>query len=522
VTQHKQDSFSIHPLVHLWARKRLDPEQEQQLVKKAVFMLALALVMNESEFECDQILRKRIANHVEVCSDQAQSLLYSRGSLSSVDSLDYVWPAMRIGYFYRKQGRYEKALDWYKNALACCGSLRENDVCILDVQYGFANVLLDKRQYDEAIERYNKVLDGYKRQLGRHHESTLNTANNIGLAYQGQGKYPIALEYLRFVLSDKRRVLGPTHRSTLDTLANVAHVYRRLGNNEKAQEHYLEALAGYSTELGGRNNLSWIETAENIALTCTELGQYGQGLQYYRDALEPSRHVRGPEDPSTIEIMRNLGLTYSKQGNITEAFVWCESSLAEYTRLLGEQHQSTLETVSDLGNLHYKNGEHARALELYCRASPLELEDMLGPNHATVLNIIHNTACIFMIQREYEAALQKFERAIAGYEVTRGPNHLSTINAVFNRCTLHLRMGSHILSLVDCQRALSGYERALGPDHERTQLARKILHQLGQRGFSLVDPGSQLGHAVSQQLDQSDSRGSSSLQIFLVESDGED
>jgi tetratricopeptide (TPR) repeat protein len=96
-------------------------------------------------------------------------------------------------------------------------------------------------QYNEAVELYKKALDIRERVLGKDHQDTATTYNNIASVYDNQGKYEQALELCKKALDIRERGLGKNHPGTAATYNNIALVYSNQGKYEQALGWYEKA-----------------------------------------------------------------------------------------------------------------------------------------------------------------------------------------------------------------------------------------------------------------------------------------
>ena len=62
--------------------------------------------------------------------------------------------------------------------------------------------------------------------IGKDHNSTANTLNNIGIVLKNQAKYDKALDYYNRALAVNEKVLGTTHPNTVRTRQNIVLVLR--------------------------------------------------------------------------------------------------------------------------------------------------------------------------------------------------------------------------------------------------------------------------------------------------------
>ena len=72
-----------------------------------------------------------------------------------------------------------------------------------------------------------RALAGCEGALGPKHTSTLDTVNNLGILYQGQGRYEEAEQMYDRALAGKEEALGPKHPAALKIRSNLSKILHR-------------------------------------------------------------------------------------------------------------------------------------------------------------------------------------------------------------------------------------------------------------------------------------------------------
>src|SRR5258706_34532 len=108
----KVDSFRIHPLVHSWARLYLDSkaDRETEIVKQAFGILRWAIDIPGERATNDWVFEQRVMLHIDAVAKHMDKFLEIEihdGALTG-----------NLANVYWEHGRYDKALKYYKLALA--------------------------------------------------------------------------------------------------------------------------------------------------------------------------------------------------------------------------------------------------------------------------------------------------------------------------------------------------------------------------------------------------------------------
>ena len=181
----KVDSFSIHPLVHSWARLYLDSraERETEIARRAFEILQWAIYVPGERATNDWIFEQRVMLHIDAVATHMDRFL----EVGNVGAQDEAL-TISFGNVYTKHGRYDKALRYYKRALA-----------------------------------------GKEKCLGVDHPDTLATVNDMALVFQAQGQYDKALKYHERAFLGRPTRLGGNHPATQCTHEALVKLYEKTG-----------------------------------------------------------------------------------------------------------------------------------------------------------------------------------------------------------------------------------------------------------------------------------------------------
>ncbi|WP_169980670.1 serine/threonine-protein kinase [Tautonia rosea] len=102
----------------------------------------------------------------------------------------------------------------------------------------------------EPLALLNSARAGQVRRLGPLHTDTLDTLNELGLAYYARGDFQGAERALRQAAEGRRLTLGPMHPSTLQSLKHLSSLMRQMGRTEEATRLYHEVAEGHRQTFG--------------------------------------------------------------------------------------------------------------------------------------------------------------------------------------------------------------------------------------------------------------------------------
>jgi len=174
-----------------------------------------------------------------------------------------------IGIVYHRLGNYDKALEYYEQALEI--ALAIGDKIGEGMRLGnIANMHRDKEKFDRALEYYEKTMVIYK---------------EIG----------------------DQLIVG-------ETLANIGHVNRQLGEFDTALDYYNQALKAVQ-ELGYRKIEGFV--FNGLGSVYFELNDFFQSEEHHKRALEIGQEIHLPI--ITWDAYLGLGMVNEQQGQLEES-----------------------------------------------------------------------------------------------------------------------------------------------------------------------------------------------------------
>lgn len=198
---------------------------------------------------------------------------------------------------FEAKGEYDRALDYYKNAVIQCETKLGKDHLYTATTYkNIASVYYYKGDYDEALKYFNKALEIRETKLGKDHPDTAEIYNNIAIVYHSKGDYDNALEYYEKALKIIEAKLGKDHPDTASTYNNIASVFSDKDDYKNALKYHKKALEIRETKLG-KNHPDTATTYNNIGFVYFSNGEYDNALDYCVKAIKVwlNRDCRHPD-----------------------------------------------------------------------------------------------------------------------------------------------------------------------------------------------------------------------------------
>jgi CHAT domain-containing protein/tetratricopeptide (TPR) repeat protein len=315
------------------------------------------------------------------------------------------------GKSFYEQNKYVEAAQMFEKAIEAEKVGSKPRLSSLGNEYGWVGYCYQKfGKYDKALEYYLQALEIDKR-LGAEAGVAIRLSN-IGMVYKSWGKYDKALEYYLQALEIGKR-LGDEAGVAI-RLSNIGMVYKSWGKYDKALEYYLQAL-----EIGKRlGDEAGVATyLNNIGLVYDSWGKYDKALEYYLQALEIDKRL-GAEAEVAIDL-NNIGNVYDSWGKYDKALEYYLQALEIGKRLGAEANVATY--LNNIGLVYKSWGKYDKALEYYLQA--LEIGKRLGVeagvaiclnNIGSLYHTLHKDTLAIPFLTQSVALLEKLRKTATG------------------------------------------------------------------------------------------------------------
>jgi tetratricopeptide (TPR) repeat protein len=295
----RNNEYSIHQLVHAWARDRMSVTERQETRNCVMQILALSI---EFEYSADgYAFRRTLIPHIDE---------------SLTDDTEYQLAA-RFYLAYDENGRWNTAEKLQLQVMReTTRALGENHPDTLGSMSNLAITYRNRGRFKEAEELVVQVLEVRKRVFGEDHPDTLTSMNNLALTYWAQGRFKEAEKLEVQVLDARKRVLGEDHLDTLTSMNNLANTYANQGRLKEAEELGVQVLEALKRLLG-EDHPDTLTSMNNLAATYQEQGQFKEAKELGVQVLQARKRVLGEDHPHTLQSLKNLA-TYRSQGRLKD------------------------------------------------------------------------------------------------------------------------------------------------------------------------------------------------------------
>lgn len=209
-----------------------------------------------------------------------------------------------------------------------------------------------KRQIDiqQALQELNWSQSDYPRQISNViTESEWELRNHRAEKLLQNGEYEEAeLQVVNLIsIAEKYGRNTPRFVNLIETLG---HIYCKLGDLERAEQRYNEALQIKLTVLP-ENSLHIAATINNLAKVCYFLGRFEDAEKFAVRYLRLYRENLPPEHPDLACALQNLATLYHSQKKYTQAEPFYYEALTICRSQLGDAHPATIRLSQNYAEL---------------------------------------------------------------------------------------------------------------------------------------------------------------------------
>ena len=365
-----EDSYSMHPAVHLWVRER----PEMKIADQAVWCQAAATVLTQAillpplgDKERDEILRRDLlphVRHVEKIELEIQARF-----LENRESRRRIWPVLlprldrshalqlvKFSLVYSQCGLWEEAekLQLQVSEFAM-KSLGMEHTATMDILLLLSSTYWQLTRIQEAAELQQRVLEVCIKVRGTMDLKTLKIMDAYGSSLWQQGRIPEARKIHEAAVEGFKQVLGENHVDTLRAMGNLGRAIGKDFRFTDAVRIHLKVVSGLCKPLG-RFHLDTLTAMDNLAMAYFDRAAHGYGHredldranEIEQEVFEQRKEKLGREHLYTLWAGLNLARIKALRGEIDEALSIFLPGHMIARRNLGENHFGVL-----FGKIHH-------------------------------------------------------------------------------------------------------------------------------------------------------------------------
>ncbi|RMZ68170.1 tetratricopeptide repeat domain-containing [Pyrenophora seminiperda CCB06] len=371
VESQNSDSYSMHPLVHKWARERPGMSNAAQGVwaeAAATLLSHCILIPPLGNTEDEEEVRKYILPHVDHVRKCQQSI-EKRIRYKRIARMK-PWPVFDGGFNRDKAITYAKfSLVYMQNgvwdeAMELQTAVKDFTTQVLGLEHPITRrviLLLAKTKFnlgqsEDSAKLEEEVMNACVQFLGVHHRETLVAKSNLAKSLFLQGKFSQARTLQEEAVDGLTKLLGINHEDTLDAidwLGQSLLMFHTMEHVTRARQLFITASEGME-KLHGEEHTRTLEAREHLCSSAVRTGDRQHLEEAHAmmiDILEIRKRKLGKEHAYTLLAMVNLALVKCEMGMIMEAEALIQHGLPIAARNLGIGHIAYLWGRYHLGRI---------------------------------------------------------------------------------------------------------------------------------------------------------------------------
>lgn len=464
----KDDSFSLHPVVHCWAKDRLDSGAQLLWAQVALNVLAESVQLPPNDTgETHEDFRRDILVHLDLClqARPLEILNYqaSFGGYKLPFALllrttwlfvfrEQVLTAAKCGYVYLERGRFHEAARLFsdvKNALVQSRGYKDDKT--MSVMLALAATFWGLGRLEEGVALQRIVVDSRTDVYGPDHAETLSAMDQLGKSFWLNGQYSEALKLQSVTMERTKATLGSNHEGTINAMDNLGVTYGSWHKYQESKDLHLRVLAVRRNTLGP-THLDTLVAMNNLAMALMDLGEFSEAQRLINEVYEQRKAKLGKEHPYTLWALCNLAKVMSEQRLLKEAEEMLVDGIAAAKRSLGDDHLGVLMGEGELARVYARQGR-LEASENLSGEVIQRLEASRGLGHPDTVYALFKVAQLYEMQGRFDKAIDTCTLASERAEMKLTKEHPMARNIVSQRKRLE-----------ECRKGSSG-DRADGNLH---------------------------------------------------------
>ncbi|KAM3102453.1 tetratricopeptide repeat protein [Phormidesmis sp. 146-12] len=456
-----QEMYQLHQLLREFFAVKREQMAEVEEWKRS-FCRVMVTVAETIPYVATLSIIKKVTSaipHVEEAATTLEPWL--------ADS-DVMEPSRRIGWFYKGQGAYAKALSWLKDCSEIVEKRLGNNHP--DVAYSLNSLAaLHEIQgcHTKAEFLYLKSLDIWQQQGETDRSEVAACLNNLAGLYLTQGRYVEAERLCIQSLRIDRQYYGNAHPEVATDLNTLAELYRLQSRYTEAELLLTESLKIQQNQLGD-DDIALATTLNNLSLLSHDQGRYEDAEVFKLKSIDIEKKHLSSDHPQVAVSLNNLAELYRRQGRNSDAEPLYIESLKIMRKHLGNNHLKVAMLLNNLSLLYLDQERYEKAESYKLRSLEIE-ENNLGSEYPQITTSLNNLALIYQAQKRYVEAELTYGRSIEAGQRQLDDNHPDIARSLSNLAGLYTSLGRYAEAEPLFHRAIGIYYEQLGEAHPDTQ-----------------------------------------------------
>lgn len=330
-------------------------------------------------------------------------------------------------------------------------------------------------KYAEAIDKTKASFALAEKTYGLQSAEAATSLAMMGHLLLTLGQHEKAEALYRQAMEIREKVLGKNHGDYGASLGDLAGVYRVTGRYIESEPLTIQALA-IQEKMYGPEHDDVLANTSNLGLTYGYLGQYDKAIPYFQRVIAAKEKKLGDRDPQVSLVLLNLAEMYRQQGKFSLAEPIYLRTIKILESNFGADHPNVAMFNNNLALMYFDMGQYVSARRIYLKSLDL-FEKTLGDKHPLVATTMSNLANVYMRMGQYDQAEKLLLRTKSMRENIFGAEHVEVAASLSNLGVLYAEQSRNADAEAMHFKALPLLEKKYGPDHPEVA---KCLNNLAQ------------------------------------------
>ena len=445
------DNYSMHPVIHAWARERPEISTMEQAVwcQAATTTLAQCILLPpNANKEEDETFRRDLLPHVDHVRERQQEIqetifrnrkrskrpnwLFSASRKTRTQIIQLA----RFSRVYAQCGRWDEAKALQLEVKEFVAPLGPQHPSNIRIKLALSVTYWQLGKGNEAAELQSQVLEAHIRSFGEEHADTLKVMDVLGESHWQQGKFTKSFEFHERAFDGMKRVLGSDHENTLKAADNLGRAHATFWRMKEARELHIMAVTGMRSHSNlGPMHLDTLVAMDHLANDYLEIrpNEYNgdedlaRAYELSLEVLSSREKKLGKEHPYTLWAAANLARVKGAQGKLVEAESDIRAGLEIAIRNLGAVHMGVFFGKLHLGHnlMRQGPGRLPEAMDLFTEIADgyRHVASANKGEHPDRVSALHQLSTCYKMQEKYDQAIKTCQEAIRGLAAIDGQNH---------------------------------------------------------------------------------------------------
>lgn len=375
--------LSMHPLVHAWARDRLDESGRHRSWVQMGCIIAFVIWRDHWP---SQVYSRSFEVHIKALTDWPLTEIFSSEPRPLIARI-----IVKCGWRMNCIRADNHLFKLMQRTFVHLGLDRQNvDQAWMGLYDLLADNLLDCGSVKEAVILLEQLVNIREQTLAEDHYDLVKSQRALARAYRKNGKVKKAVALSEKVVRITERTLAKDSSSLLSAQHDLAQAYRANGEFEKAAV-LLQNVVTVKEKAGPKDDQGLLMSQHELAGVYIITGRVKEAIALLEMIVKKDEQSLREDHPHRLDSADELALAYKKDRQTARAV-----TLLEYVVKLREQshkedHPDRLGSQHNLARLYKKEGRTMEAIELLKRTVEVR-ERSLDENHPKRLKAQYNLA----------------------------------------------------------------------------------------------------------------------------------